>query len=280
MNLIPPSMQAQLVTGVTTLSWCWELRLVRGDVMRGCDHDRAIVMGGHSFAPCGGFIHDVIEAAQGLGAGRGRLKGSLGALGFTLGEIRAGILDGAELRLWRVDWQAPVNAYLAYAGDVGEVRIADEAVELELRAFSARLQQEIGSTLTRRCRAELGDHACRVDMAGYRTGAIVSAVDGATLQLAVDPGDAEKVFVHGSLEVDGGVFAGWKARISAHDGAQVTLARIPPDITGSSVVLTEGCDKTWTSCGEKFANRLNFQGFPHMPGTDWLTAGPRRRNPS
>ena len=34
------------------------------------------------------------------------------------------------------------------------------------------------------------------------------------------------------------------------------------------------CDKRWRTCVETFANAINFQGFPHIPGDDFLTAYP------
>ena len=34
------------------------------------------------------------------------------------------------------------------------------------------------------------------------------------------------------------------------------------------------CDKRWTTCIGTFANGANFQGFPDIPGDDFLTAAP------
>ena len=34
------------------------------------------------------------------------------------------------------------------------------------------------------------------------------------------------------------------------------------------------CDKRWTTCVGAFANGFNFQGFPDIPGDDFLTAAP------
>lgn len=34
------------------------------------------------------------------------------------------------------------------------------------------------------------------------------------------------------------------------------------------------CDKRWETCVETFANGRNFQGFPDIPGEDFLTAHP------
>ena len=43
---------------------------------------------------------------------------------------------------------------------------------------------------------------------------------------------------------------------------------------GDAFVVTAGCDKSFATCGAKFGNRDSFRGFPHMPGTDAVLAGP------
>lgn len=35
------------------------------------------------------------------------------------------------------------------------------------------------------------------------------------------------------------------------------------------------CDKRFDTCGAVFGNQINFQGFPDIPGDDFLTASPR-----
>tara|TARA_R110002051_G_scaffold14460_3_gene46805 strand:- start:1852 stop:2187 length:336 start_codon:yes stop_codon:yes gene_type:complete len=44
---------------------------------------------------------------------------------------------------------------------------------------------------------------------------------------------------------------------------------------GDTVRIVAGCDKRAQTCREKFDNMLNFQGFPDIPGDDWLMSVPR-----
>jgi uncharacterized phage protein (TIGR02218 family) len=39
--------------------------------------------------------------------------------------------------------------------------------------------------------------------------------------------------------------------------------------------VSAGCDKSAATCRAKFSNLLNFRGFPHLPGEDWVTAYPK-----
>jgi len=39
---------------------------------------------------------------------------------------------------------------------------------------------------------------------------------------------------------------------------------------GDRFIITAGCDKQFSTCRKKFSNALNFRGFPHMPGNDFV----------
>ena len=66
-------------------------------------------------------------------------------------------------------------------------------------------------------------------------------------------------------------------RLSA-TGREVELwqAVLPGVVAGDIVRIEAGCDKRAETCRLKFGNFLNFQGFPHVPGEDWLASYPVR----
>lgn len=43
---------------------------------------------------------------------------------------------------------------------------------------------------------------------------------------------------------------------------------------GNALTVYAGCDKQFATCRQKFANGVNFQGFPHIPGNDFLMRYP------
>ena len=45
---------------------------------------------------------------------------------------------------------------------------------------------------------------------------------------------------------------------------------------GDAFAVTAGCDKQFTTCRAKFANAVNFRGFPHMPGEEAVLRYPNR----
>jgi uncharacterized phage protein (TIGR02218 family) len=43
---------------------------------------------------------------------------------------------------------------------------------------------------------------------------------------------------------------------------------------GDTFTITAGCDKTFDTCKAKFANGINFRGFPHIPGNRFVLTVP------
>jgi cell wall-associated NlpC family hydrolase len=43
---------------------------------------------------------------------------------------------------------------------------------------------------------------------------------------------------------------------------------------GDAFTIRPGCDKSFATCRAKFANSINFRGFPYVPGTDQVLRYP------
>jgi hypothetical protein len=53
-----------------------------------------------------------------------------------------------------------------------------------------------------------------------------------------------------------------------------TLGDARCSVNNSHPNYVQGCNKTYSICRDRFANHLNFRGFPHMVGNDVLQATP------
>jgi uncharacterized phage protein (TIGR02218 family) len=49
-----------------------------------------------------------------------------------------------------------------------------------------------------------------------------------------------------------------------------------PIAVGDTFTITADCDKGFATCRDRFANAVNFGGFPHMPGNDFALSYPTR----
>ena len=276
------SLVAHLASGVTTVCRCWAI--VRGDgVTFGfTDHDRPLAFEGIDFRADTGLTAGALAQGTGLAVDNGEAMGILSDAVISEGDIDAGRFDGASVRAWLVNWADPRDRLLQFNGTIGEIRRGAGAFHAELRGLTDRLNQPMGRVYQRTCAAVLGDATCRVDLgaAGRTLDVAVEAVAGGQrlsfATLAAHPGWFER----GTLRVLTGAAAGLTGIVKSDAGTGPrTLTLWEPlraaVATGDVVRLVAGCDKRLSTCRDRFDNTLNFQGFPHIPGEDWLVSIPR-----
>ncbi|WP_455272244.1 DUF2163 domain-containing protein [Rhizobium herbae] len=278
MRTLPSALAAHLAGDATTMCHCWRVTRRDGVVLGFTEHDHDLSFGGTDFWAASGFQATDSEAASALSVEAGEVAGGFSNAAISEADVIAGRYDGAKVEVFQVNWQAPDERILLRVQEIGDVVRAGGAFRAELRRLTHRLDQAQGRIYGRRCDAVLGDGRCGVDLSSpaYRGSGTIAAVLGET-QIRVSGLDAAAAgfYRYGVLRFADGANAGHSSDIEDHrkDGDDITLSLwLPPPLpfaVGDAFTVTVGCDKSFGTCGEKFANRLNFQGFPHMPGTDF-----------
>jgi uncharacterized phage protein (TIGR02218 family) len=279
MKQLSPALAAHLASGVTTLCWCW--RLTRRDsVVQGfTDHDRDLVFDGTTFEAAAGFTASEIKDAVGLSVANLEVTSAISSEHLADADLSGGLYDEARVEIFRVNWQDTDQRVLMRAGSLGEVKRAGIAFSAEVRGLAHYLQQPKGRLFQYACDADLGDGRCGIDLTSptYKgTGAVVEIQSSRRFNASGLGDYASGRFTHGLLTFTSGAAAGQKVEVKLHAraGDVVTLelwsaARLPL-APGQSFIVTAGCDKQLETCRAKFANAVNFRGFPHMPGNDYL----------
>lgn len=279
MREIPDALAAHLDGDATTLCRSWRVTRRDGVVVGFTEHDRDLTFAGTVFLAASGFAGTEAREVAGLAAPGAEVTGGFSSAVITEQDLAAGRYDGARVELFTVNWQEPQAQHLLLkVQEIGEVSRAGGAFAAELRSFAHRLSQEQGRIYGRRCDASLGDGRCRVDLsaAGRRAVGVVTAVEGRDRVVVSGlDGFADGHFRLGTLRFDGGANAGLTVEIDGNaavdDGTRLTLW-LPLESAasvGDAVTVTVGCDKGFSTCRDRFANGLNFRGFPHMPGSDF-----------
>lgn len=283
MKILPQGLQDHLESGVTTLCQCWRVRLVSGETLGFTDHDQPLAFDGTVFEAQAGFTGSEIESSLGLSVDNLEAAGAMQSGRLDETRLRAGHFDHAEVEVWRVNWSEVSQRVLMRKGHLGEVSYGDGAFRAEVRGLAHLLGQTRGRVYQQGCDAKLGDVRCGVDLSGPRftAAAIVTAVtdDGLSVGGITVP---DEWFSQGTLRNEDGRVVKVKRQRNFGAVAQLTLS-LSPELgisAGARVTLTAGCDKRFDTCGAKFGNAKNFRGFPHMPGTDFVTRFARQGDPA
>ena len=276
---------AHLQSGATTVARAWLLARRDGVTMGFTDHDRDLAFGGEVYRAGTGLTAKALQQTTGLSVDNTEAMGALSDAALTEDDILAGRFDAAEVTAWLVNWAFPEDRVMQFRGSLGEITRAGGAFQAELRGLTELLNQPQGRVIQRPCAAILGDGACRFNLTqpGYFSERAVEGVEeGRVFRWTAFTGFDDRWFERGRFRVLTGVAAGVigvvkNDRLTA-TGREVELwqAVLPGVVPGDVVRLEAGCDKRAETCRLKFANFVNFQGFPHVPGEDWLASYPVR----
>jgi len=274
---------AHLDTGITTVCRGWVIRRGDGEVFGFTDHDRDLHFGGVRFRADSGLTAHQLHQTTGLAVDNSEAVGALSDVAVTEQDLLAGRYDAAEVEGWLVDWSNVENRILQFRGTLGEITRSGGAFRAELRGLAEALNQPQGRSFHRGCAAILGDRTCRFDLGqpGYSIETSVQQTQGRRVfQFVGLPPFAERWFEKGCLSVVSGPAKGVTGVVKTDRLSNgVRMVELWQELgvavePGDVVRLEAGCDKMVGTCQNKFGNIYNFQGFPHIPGEDWLTAFP------
>ncbi len=285
MPAIPANLQNHIAGGLTNLCRCWAITRKDGTQQGFTDHDAPITFDGLTFKADTGLTSSALSQSTGLSVDNAEAVGVLSDASIREADIMAGRYDGASVESWVVNWANPTERWLQFRGSLGELHSAAGAFTAELRGLTDGLNRPLGRVYQKPCTAILGDGKCQFDTSApgffYET-LVAQVAGGRSFEWPDLPGFAPEWFARGKLQVlDGDAMGLWGAikedRISNGSRVVELWEPIRADIQpGDRVRLTAGCDKRFATCRDKFSNLMNFQGFPDLPGEDWMMAVPKK----
>jgi uncharacterized phage protein (TIGR02218 family) len=285
MRVISSKLKETLLSSQTTLCNCWKITRNDGAVLCFTDHDTALAFDNVEFSPNTGPESSLIETKTGLSPDNLEIRGAISSQSITENDIESGLYDRAEVLQWLVDWKNPEAKYLIFSGEIGEITRTPTAFQAEMLGIAERVNQKYEKCISEKCCARLGDRECNVDTqsAAFSTHGTITTVYSKQA-FGVSGLDAYPVgwFSHGTITFDE------KPRIQAKQIIKTDyinnthrifelwqMIEEPLEISDSFFVIA-GCDKNFETCKNKFNNILNFRGFPHIPGDDWVTSYPNK----
>ena len=269
-------MTAFLDKDLATIALCWRLERRDGVALGFTTHDRDLEIGGLVYRAAPGMLPSAVSLSDGFDADSLDVGGALTSRAISAADLGAGRWDGATVKLFMTDWEAPgVETFALARGELGEVSVKGDAFEAELRGPAALLDAPVVEQTSPECRAELGDKRCRVDMAARTMLTRIAAiVDEHSVE--VEAAAAAGAYAGGRLRWIGGANSGLDSLVLGSADGLLTLAEPLPfaPAAGDLVEIREGCDKMLATCSGRFGNAVNFRGEPHLPGIDLLTRYP------
>ena len=175
-----------------------------------------------------------------------------------------------------------VEVFRAHADDPAEETVLDFEGFIAQVSFDAALVATLtckpNSSVFKRsaprftyqsnCNHILYDTGCKIDRALFRHTALVNAISGRTITVSGLSGQGVDWAIGGMVKIPAG--GDDDARlILEQSGDTITLLNVFADeVLNTTVDVFAGCDHSLAICESKFANVINFGGFPYVPTKD------------
>lgn len=279
MRSLTPEFSAHLASGATTLCWCWRLERRDGQVFGFTDHDRDVQFDGVTYEADAGMTASDLTDGVGLSVDNLDVTSAVTSDRLTEVDLKGGKYDDAKVEIYRVNWQDSSQRVLMRSGSLGEIKRAGTIFSGEVRGLSHYLQQPKGRLFQHTCDADVGDARCGVnlgDPAFLGNGTIATVTTPKSFTATGLDGFESDWFARGLVTFTSGAADGQTMEVKRHakNSGTVTLELwqevAAPLAAGQTFTVAAGCDKSIATCKQKFANAVNFRGFPDMPGPDFV----------
>jgi uncharacterized phage protein (TIGR02218 family) len=202
-----------------------------------------------------------------------------------LAAVRAGALDGATVDIhraywaggWPVPWSSPlVPSYVlvdVFAGRVGPVQPTRTEALITINSHMEQLSRPLPRNVYGSgCRWTLFDAGCTLNRASFAVTGAVTAVSNNGFFLT-NLSQVQDYFSLGMLTWTSGANVGSSKAIRSHagspSGALTLIAPMPFTVApGDAFTAYPGCDKTLTTCLNKFNNLANNGSQPFIPSPE------------
>ncbi len=289
MKNITQIMQTHLNGEVLTIANCWKITRRDGVVLGFTDHDQPLTIDALTYDAKSGFTPTAIINSASLKVDNLDIEGMLNDAKITEQDIISGLYDFAELLMFSVNYtQLNAGKIIMRYGWLGELRFDGNSFVVEVRGLTSKLSGSMGDIYSTTCRAKLGDEHCKINMtANIVSGAITQTILGAEAKIVfydLSRTEPSGLFTYGVLNFTNGANAGLSFEVKSYDNmnnsGRIKLMLPTPYamMIGDTYSLTQGCDKRFTTCVNRFNNALNFRGEPHLIGIDRLLETSSTRN--
>jgi len=223
-----------------------------------------------------------IRVSQGTGVDNLDVVGLLDSDQITDTDLLAGKYDNAKVEVFVVNpLDLSQGKLVLVTGNIGQIDFADGTYTAEVRGLFQRLGQQIGEVTSPLCRVQrLGDSRCKIDLGAFSFPQKITSVVSDVVFTFADDGRIGPYYQYGIITSRNGANNGESrdVKFSARNNSAVTITLQLPFasafVVGDTVVAQAGCDRTFTTCRDKFSNLINFRGEPYIPGnTQMLTPG-------
>jgi len=265
-------------SNVMTFCRCWEITKTDSSVIRLTDHDKDVTFQGNTHSSTSGFSISTLEATENVVPANADLSVLLTTNVIEEPDIVRGVLDGATVKIWLVNYLTPAN-YMSLPGGILSKVESDNSSHavFELLSLESMLNQNVGRVCTPICDADVGDARCGVNLTSHTVTGTITSVTSNSIFTDSSRAESDDHFNRGKLTWTFGNNAGLEYEVKDFGSGRFEIIGVcPEDVqVGDTYSVYRGCDGLKSTCRDVFNNLVNHRGFPFNLDQLSLMSGPK-----
>ncbi len=269
MKKITEQLKEHLASAVTTLCYCWKLKLRSGEEKGFTDCDNNLEIDGLTYHAHTGFSPSAIASSSTLAVDNLDIDGILDSAFITEEDILSGVYDYAEIEIFLVNYNdLSMGKLNLRKGWFGEISFSKNRFTTEVRGLMQAFSKNIGDLYSPVCRATFCDKACALKVENFTSHGVVKRVISDSCFDVEDLAKPNGYYNNGLIKF----FGGQEMEIKSFYANRIeTVMPIFKEVlAGQEFEIIAGCDKQFNTCINKFNNAVNFRGEPHVPVAEKL----------
>lgn len=258
-------------TPLETAAAFWRVYRRDGIALGFTTHDRDLWFDGvlHSATP--GMVPSSVRRSARFEPDTAEVVGALSHDSITAADLTAGRFDGARVLIGLFDWENG-EQHVLYRGAIGSVLEDAGKFTAELQSRKAELQRDPAPRTSPACRAQFCGPGCTLSAVAFTHEATLASVNFTANSVIMTTAATPAELALGTLRWLDGPHAGQSMRVLAGNATGLILDEPfnPAMAPGLRAIVREGCDHLLDTCSVRFANAVNFQGEPFLPGNDQI----------
>jgi len=256
-----------------TSAWCIRIQCIAGLTIRLTSYPLDLIMSNATvYKTDSGYSTATFSSSTGFSPAVIDLEGIAEIAGISRDQIASGIFDNARIYIFKCNYLSPVEDYEEItAGLFGKTTIVDKKYKIEGVSLIDTLNQSIGRTYSPSCSYVFGSTNCGKALGPLTLTGTITAVNSAVSITDSSRSEPSDYFAAGTIKFTSGSNNGLKAlEIKSFSAGTIVThdAFYYPAQIGDTYTIIPGCRKRREDCRDKWANIINFGGFPDMPLTD------------
>lgn len=254
-------------SSVTEYAMCWHIKLKNDEEIGFTTHDNDIKINGLNYLSKALIRYDAIQKNTNLLKGFNEIIGIIDHELIKEDDILKGKFDNALLSIYLVNYKDTKQLqHLLKQGYISNIKYSNDQFYANVSPLTEKLNSNINQFFSPYCRAKFCDKKCKLDKSIYTKIGKIHKIINRNSFLDEDRTEDNYYYNFGMIKFLSGKNKGMNLEISNFYNKVVEVILLPliELSLGDQYEITAGCDKSFSTCINKFNNAINFRGEPHI----------------